>query len=227
MYLIRPHRTYSSGSEAGGTTERLTTPITSSKRALIKSPGEEKETPQEAAVPQKSVQESSSESRKMGWWIWAAQLWPGALLCSSWTHVVLTLVSGQPPWPHGEEPSLTLLPYFHLPHSQSTSKSRGFPLPNSSQIRHLLSIPFTTYFLGTWDLNHLSQAFLPTTHLPTPGQAMSLRHEAGHLPPSLNTPAVFPPASLKKKNYLFIHEGHREREAETRVEGKAGSMQGA
>ena len=29
------------------------------------------------------------------------------------------------------------------------------------------------------------------------------------------------------KFYLFIHEGHREREAETQAEGEAGSMQGA
>ena len=30
-----------------------------------------------------------------------------------------------------------------------------------------------------------------------------------------------------KDFFLFIHEGHREREAETQAEGEAGSMQGA
>ena len=30
-----------------------------------------------------------------------------------------------------------------------------------------------------------------------------------------------------KRFYLFIHERHREREAETQAEGEAGSMQGA
>ena len=35
------------------------------------------------------------------------------------------------------------------------------------------------------------------------------------------------PGDFKKRFYLFIHERHTQRKAETQAEGEAGSMQGA